>query len=373
MDIILIILVTISIGLSLANLLSSPGSKQAQDLANNFDSFTDRMDHRFMESLQMQHQLETKLIKQQMDYQESNYQTLKDHFNQSNLLLQDSLKHINNRVSESLEKGFESSNKTFTDIVARLTKIDETQKKIDALSGNITSLQDVLTDKKTRGIFGEVQLNSLLSSIFGEKNDSIYQLQYSLKTNRVDAILLLPQPLGLIPIDSKFPLENYRRMVDSNNSSELVAQSQKQFVLDCKKHIDDIANKYIIPEMSIHQAIMFIPAEAIFATIHAYHPDIIHYAQTRNVWLVSPTTLMSTLTTIQVVLKDLEQQKHAAEIKKHLHLLSKEFQRYQDRWDKLSSSIRSVSRNVDDISITSNKISQRFEAIQNVEIQDRID
>lgn len=364
---VLILLITIIILLLLIVVLHLKG-KKSEPISDSLNQFTDRMDLRLKDSLNAQHQLETRLLTQQIEYQETTYQTLKEHFKQSNTQMQESLVHINTRVTESLEKGFESSHKTFTDIITRLTKIDETQKKIDALSGEIVSLQDVLTDKKTRGIFGEVQLNQILSSIFGDKNDSMYQIQYSIGTNRVDAVLFLPSPLGVLPIDSKFPLENYRRMIDKHNTPEGVQLAQRNFVIDCKKHINDINIKYIRPDQEIHQAMMFIPAEAIFATINGFYPEIVDYAQSRNVWLVSPTTLMSTLTTVQVVLKDLQQQKHAAEIKDHLRLLAIEFDRYQVRWDKLSSSIKSVSKNVDDISITSNKISQRFDAIQNVEV-----
>lgn len=161
----------------------------------------------------------------------------------------------------------------------RLSKIDEAQKKIDNLSTDIVSLQGILTDKKSRGIFGEINLKHILVSVFGEKNDKIYKLQYTLPNSYIaDAMLFTPEPLGTIAIDSKFPLENYQIMVDKNNSNAERNNAEKQFKIDVKKHIDAISSKYIIPGLTSNQAIMFLPAEAIFAEINAYHSDLVEYA-----------------------------------------------------------------------------------------------
>ncbi|CAM3560856.1 DNA recombination protein RmuC [Erysipelothrix urinaevulpis] len=271
---------------------------------------------------------------------------------------------IDHKVNESLEQGFEKTNQTFTNIVSRLTKIDEAQKKIDTLSNEIVSLQDVLTDKKTRGVFGEVQLNQILTSVFGEKNDAVYQLQHQFKTGtRSDAVLFAPDPLGTVAIDSKFPLENYRKMTDTSLEAGLREGYSKAFTNDCIKHIDDIANRYIIPNETGHQAFMFVPAEAVFATINAYYPKIIEYSHHKNVWIVSPTTLMSTLTTVQAILINMQRDKYAQQIHEHLNLLAIEFDRYKVRWDKLSRNIDSVSTSVKDIHITTDKISKKFDDI----------
>lgn len=368
MEPIAIILFSIIIVLLILNLFIVIKNQKAESITQDLSNFSDRIDNKLNQSITAQHNFETELLKQQLLSQETSYAALREHFNESNKTLNHNLNIINNQVNKSLEKGFESSHKTFTDVIKRLTIIDETQKKIDALSTDIVSLQDILTDKKTRGIFGEVQLKQILTSIFGEKNDAIFQMQYGIKNFRVDAALFLPSPMGTVPIDSKFPLENYRRMVSAPFNSIEMQSASKDFVNDCKVHINAISNKYVHPELDLHQAMLFVPAEAIFATINAYHPELIQYAQSKNVWLVSPTTLMSTLTTVQVVLKDIQHQKHAEEIKNHLQLLAVEFNRYQERWDKLTNSIKSVSKHVDDISITSNKISKRFEDIKNVEV-----
>ena len=276
---------------------------------------------------------------------------------------------MNEKVNERLDQNFEKTNKTFSNVLERLSKIDEAQKKIDSLSSDIVSLQGILTDKKTRGIFGEVNLKHILSSVFGERNDSIYRLQYSLPNGTIaDSILFAPEPLGTIAIDSKFPLENYRNMVDKNISRVEREKYEKLFKADVKKHIDAISSKYIIPGVTSDQAIMFLPAEAIFAEINAYHSDIIDYAYKRRVWIASPTTLISTLTVIQMLLKNIERDKYTSVIHEELNKLGVEFGRYKDRWDKLSRSIETVSRDVNDIHTTTEKITKRFNSISKVEL-----
>ena len=276
---------------------------------------------------------------------------------------------MNEKVNERLDQNFEKTNRTFSNVLERLSKIDEAQKKIDSLSSDIVSLQGILTDKKTRGIFGEVNLKHILSSVFGERNDNIYRLQYTLPNQTVaDSILFAPEPLGTIAIDSKFPLENYRNMVDKNISRVEREKYEKLFKADVKKHIDAISTKYIIPGVTTNQAIMFLPAEAIFAEINAYHQDIIEYAYKKRVWITSPTTLISTLTVIQMLLKNIERDKYTSVIHEELNKLGIEFGRYKDRWDKLSRSIETVSRDVNDIHTTTEKITKRFNSISRVEL-----
>ncbi len=288
--------------------------------------------------------------------------------------MQDKLNEISNSVRENLDQGFKKTNETFTSVIERLAKIDEAQKKIESLSTNVVSLQDVLTDKKSRGIFGEVQLQQILSSVFGDKNDNVYQLQYKLSNGLIcDSILFLPGTMGNIVVDSKFPLENYRRMIDLNFSEVERADFTKDFKTNVKKHIDDIAKKYIIDGETTDQAILFLPAEAIFAEINAYHHDIISYAQNKRVWLVSPTTFMATLTTIQVVLQNVERSKYTNIIQEELKKLGTEFGRYKDRWDKLAKHIDNVSQDVKDIHTTTEKITNRFESISTVKMDNLVE
>lgn len=319
--------------------------------------------------------MENSMTKELGDFKNDLNKSLNDDFISLNERIDNRLRLINDKVNERLDENFEKTNKTFTSVLERLSKIDEAQKKIDSLSSDIVSLQGILTDKKTRGIFGEVNLKHIMSSVFGENNDKIYRMQYPFNNNTIaDCVLFAPSPLGTIAIDSKFPLENYQIMVDKNNSEMQRIQAEKGFKMDMKKHIDAISDKYIIPNVTSEQAILFLPAEAIFAEINAYHTDIINYAYKKHVWITSPTTLISTLTTIQVIIKNIERDKYASIIHRELNLLSEEFKRYKDRWDKLSRSIETVSRDVKDIHNTTEKITKRFDSINQVEINnERLD
>lgn len=319
--------------------------------------------------------MENSMTKELGDFKNDLNKSLNDDFINLNERIDNRLRLINDKVNERLDENFEKTNKTFTSVLERLSKIDEAQKKIDSLSSDIVSLQGILTDKKARGIFGEVNLKHIMSSVFGENNDKIYRMQYPFNNNTIaDCVLFAPSPLGTIAIDSKFPLENYQIMVDKNNSEIQRLQAEKNFKMDMKKHIDAIGDKYIIPNVTSEQAILFLPAEAIFAEINAYHTDIINYAYKKHVWITSPTTLISTLTTIQVIIKNIERDKYASIIHRELNLLSEEFKRYKDRWDKLSRSIETVSRDVKDIHNTTEKITKRFDSINQVEINnERLD
>ena len=316
--------------------------------------------------------LETTLIKELSDYRESINRTMNKDFNNLNERIEVKLRLINEKVSERIDENFEKTNKTFTNILERLTKIDEAQKKIDNLSSDIISLQSILTDKKSRGIFGEVNLKHILASVFGDKNDKIYQMQYSFNNNTIaDAVLFAPLPLGTIAIDSKFPLESYKIMVDKDTSKLEREIASKQFKIDVKKHIDAISSKYIIMGVTSNQAIMFLPAEAIFAELNAYHNDLIEYAYSKNVWITSPTTLMATITVIQVLLMNMERDKYAKIIHEELNKLGLEFSRYKERWDKLSRSIETVSKDAQNLYITTDKITKRFDSINKVDIKDK--
>lgn len=294
---------------------------------------------------------------------------LNDDFTKLNDKVEEKLLLINEKVNERIDQNFEKTNKTFTNILERLTKIDEAQKKIDSLSTEIVGLQNVLTDKKTRGIFGEVNLNYILSSVFGEKKSSIYDLQHVMSNGSIaDSILFAPEPLGTICIDSKFPLENYERMTDKSLSQLERDAATKLFKNDVKKHIDAISTKYIIPGETADEAIMFLPAEAIFAEINAYHPELLRYSYEKKVWITGPTTLMSTLTIIQMILKNIERDKYARIIHVELNKLSREFMKYRERWDKLSRSIDTVTKDIKDINITTEKITKRFDSINSVDL-----
>jgi len=276
------------------------------------------------------------------------------------------LEQIGGKVSERLDEGFKKTNQTFMDVMARLATIDEAQKKIDGLTTNVVSLQELLGDKRSRGAFGEVQLEALVRNVLPVNS---FAMQYTFENGtRADCALFLPEPTGTVAVDSKFPLENYHRMLDNKLTEAEKLLAEKQFKLDVKKHVDDIANKYIISNVTSDGAVMFIPAEAVFAELHAYHADVIEYAMNKRVWVVSPTTLMAVLNTARAVLKDVETRKQVHVIKEELGKLSKDFGRFDVRMKKLADNIRQAHENAQDVHISSQKITQRFAQIERVEL-----
>ena len=278
------------------------------------------------------------------------------------------LEAITGKVQERLDEGFKKTNQTFISVMERLATIDEAQKKIDGLTTNMVSLQELLGDKRSRGAFGELQLEGLIKNILPPDSYS-FQHTFS-KGVRADCVLFLPDPTGTVAVDSKFPMENYQKMFDIKLSDIDKAKAQKQFKLDVKKHINDIASKYIITDETSDGAVMFLPAEAVFAEIHAYHPELIQEAMAKKVWLVSPTTLMAVLNTARAVLKDVETRKQVHIIKSELGKLGKEFDRFDTRMKKLADNIRQAHENAQDVHITSQKITQRFTQIEKVELED---
>lgn len=223
-----------------------------------------------------------------------------------------------------------------------------------------------MVDKKARGAFGEVQLENLIANMIPSAH---YKMQHTLSNmKRADCILFLPEPTGNIIIDAKFPLENYQRMLNADSVSVERKSHQQQFKQDIQKHIKDIAEKYIIPNETTDGAIMFIPAESIFAEIHANYPELIALSQRLKVWLVSPSTLMAVLTTAKAVLKDDATRKQVHIIQHHLHALADDFQRFEKRMEKLTKHIDLAHQDANEVNTSAKKITQRFHKIESVEL-----
>ena len=277
------------------------------------------------------------------------------------------LNEISGKVAERLDEGFRKTNETFTSVMARLAVIDEAQKKIEGLATNVVSLQEILGDKRSRGAFGEVQLEALVRNSLPP---DAYAFQHTLKSGaRADCVLILPAPTGRVCVDAKFPLENYSRMFDDTLAPAERDAARRQFKLDVKKHVDDIAAKYIVAGETSDGAVLFLPAEAVFAEIHAYHPDLVEHAQKQRVWLTSPTTLMAVLNTARAVIRDSETRRMAHVIKDELTKLAKDFARFDERMKKLASHIEQASKDVNDVRISSDKITRRFAQIERVELE----
>ncbi|MBU2871932.1 DNA recombination protein RmuC [Colwellia sp. E2M01] len=276
------------------------------------------------------------------------------------------LQEISGQVEKRLAEGFEKTTKTFSDILQRLALIDDAQKKITELSTNVVSLQEVLNDKRSRGAFGEVQLNSLIRNVLPEQS---FKLQHTLSNGKIaDCVLFLPKPTGNVVVDSKFPLESYRKMVDLEAHETDRTIAMRQFKVDIKKHINDISEKYLIDNETADGAIMFIPAEAIFAEIHGHQSDLVEYANQKRVWLTSPTTLMAILTTARSVLKDEATRQQIHIIQAHLSDLGKDFNRFKTRFANLAKHIDQAASDVKQIHTSADKISTRFEKIEQVEL-----
>jgi len=314
----------------------------------------------------MQEQM--KDVREQMNHSFKHHaESLTSHLRTLTEEIRNHLHSLSNQVNTRLTDGFEKTSSTFTDIVKRLTIIDEAQKKITELSSHVVSLQDVLVDKKSRGAFGEVQLSSLIKNILPPNH---YSMQHTLSNQkRADCILFLPEPTGNIVIDSKFPLESFQKLMNCEPASTEQKRIKQLFRQDIQKHIRDIAEKYIIPSETADGAIMFIPAEAIFAEIHANYPELIELSHKLHVWLVSPSTLMAVLTTARAVLKDDATRTQVHVIQKHLSALSQDFMRFEKRMEKLSKHIDQAHQDVSDVNTSAKKITQRFNKIEQVELE----
>lgn len=275
---------------------------------------------------------------------------------------------ISGQVDKRLTEGFERTTATFADVVKRLAIIDEAQKRITELSSNVVSLQEVLSDKRSRGAFGEVQLAALIRNVVPEAN---FSLQYTLPNGRiVDCVLFLPAPTGMVPIDAKFPLESYRRSLDMTLTDIERRQVERQFKQDIRKHIHDIAEKYIVPGTTADGAVMFIPAEGIFAELQSRHAELVDEAHAARVWMVSPTTLWAVLNTARAVLKDAATREQVNIIQEHLGHLARDFDRFRERMDGLAKHIALANDDVQKVHTSARKISERFARIEQVQLDE---
>ena len=275
---------------------------------------------------------------------------------------------LSGQVNQRLDEGFRKTNETFASVMARLATIDEAQKKIDGLTTNVVSLQELLGDKRARGAFGEVQLENLVRNMLPPEAFAFQQVLPN--GTRVDCLLTLPAPTGNVAVDAKFPLENYHRMFDDALAELDRRAAQQAFRADVKRHVDAISAKYILPGSTADGAVMFLPAEAVFAELHAYHPEVVAYAQARRVWIVSPTTLMAVLNTARAVMKDVETRKQIHVIQDALGKLAKDFQRFDERMAALARHIEQASRDVQEVHTSSRKISAHFRRIESVQLDE---
>ncbi|MGI6377887.1 DNA recombination protein RmuC [bacterium] len=283
---------------------------------------------------------------------------------------------INEKVEERLSKGFEATNETFGKIKESMAVMEQAQQKIEGLSNEMISLQDILSNNQQRGAFGEYQLEQILYATFGE-NSKLYAMQYEFKNPkregkvRVDSVIFMPN--GDICIDSKFPFSAYRKLFEEKLSAAEEEATIKALKVDVKKHIDDMADKYIVTGQTSDFAIMFLPSDGVLALLHSRLGDLIEYAHKKGVLIVSPTTIIPLIASYRIVRIDYERSKYAKEIGLQLNRLSQDFERFGQRWEKLANSIEKLSKESGEVSTTVGKITTKFSQLQTSRISEILD
>ena len=281
--------------------------------------------------------------------------------------LDERLAAVSTRVHETLEKSATQTANTMSDLKTRLALIDEARKTIAALSTEVVGLQDILSNKQSRGAFGEVQLQDIVTGILPP---SAYEFQATLAGGRrPDCLLKLPNPPGSIAIDAKFPLESYRALTAAKDDAARV-QAARTFTRDVSVHVANIADRYIVPGETAESALMFLPSEAVYAELHARFPNVVEESYRRRVWIVSPTTLMATLNTVRAVLKDVHMREQAGVIQAELLHLLKDVERLDQRVEKLQNHFSQADRDIRDIRISTDKVKRRGERIDGLQFDD---
>ena len=274
------------------------------------------------------------------------------------------LEEIQNSISSSLSGSSVKTAQTLGELQQRLQTIDKAQTNIEKLSGEVLGLQEILSNKQARGIFGEIQLKDIVSRALPA---DAYDFQFTLSNGkRADCIIYLPEPQGNIVIDSKFPLEAYNAMIKNTNEVEKNRNIQL-FQSSIKTHIKDISEKYIIEGETADGAILFLPSEAIYAELHSNFSKLVNEGFESRVWIVSPTTLMATLNTMRAILKDERLRRQTGHIRSELDLLYKDMQRLEGRIINLDKHFNLASKDVDEIKISAKKASKRVFNIERFE------
>jgi len=278
--------------------------------------------------------------------------------------LEDRLTALSKRVNDNLQESSTKTGETMTKLQERLAVIDAAQKNITELSSQVVGLQDILSNKQARGAFGEIQLQDLVRSALPP---SSFEFQSTLKNNRrADCLIHLPNPPGAIVIDAKFPLESYRALLEAKDELGRTVAS-RQFTLDVGKHINDIAERYIIPGETAESALMFLPSEAVYAELHANFTKIVELSYSKKVWIVSPTTLMATLNTVRAILKDAKMQEQAGLIQTEVLKMLKDLARLDQRVDNLEKHFGQAEKDLKEIRTSTEKVSKSGERITELE------
>ena len=322
--------------------------------------------------------IEASLAKEMVQVNETNNQklerfqtniieTMTKRFESINLQLGEKMKEINQKVEDKLKEGFQGTSETMAQVRERLKVIDEAQKNMESLSKDVVSLRSIMEGNQTRGAYGEYQLNMVLHNVFGD-TVGCYQEQYTIKKVkdgddvRADAVVFMPEPNKMICIDSKFPFQDYERLMkeeDEVNKEEY----KRLFASAVKKHITVIKDKYIIEGKTAPEALMFIPNDGVFAYIHQELLDVVDYAREKRVILTSPSTLPAILVTINMVRIEAERAKNVKEISKQLDALGKQFTLFSNEWTQLSRQLDTATKTREKLDSRVSRITNKFDAI----------
>ena len=282
-------------------------------------------------------------------------------------VINERLAEVQNKMGESLQGSATKTARSLGELQQRLETIDKAQENIEKLSGNVLSLQDILSNKQTRGAFGEIQLNDIVSKAL--PSDS-YSFQATLSNGkRADCLLKLPNPPGSIVIDSKFPLEAYENLRNAENDNQLV-EAKRMMKTSVRAHIKSISEKYIIEGETAESAMMFLPSEAVYAELHANFSEIVREGFEAKVWIVSPTTCMATLNTMRAILKDARMREQAGAIRTELGLLFKDVERLSERVTNLDRHFVMASKDIEEIKISAKRSGNRARKLDNFDFEE---
>ncbi|MEP2532248.1 DNA recombination protein RmuC [Shimia sp.] len=288
---------------------------------------------------------------------------------QANLLqhMEKRLALVNQQMTENLQGSARRTAHSLGELQERLKTIDKAQDNITRLSGDVLSLQDILSNKQTRGAFGEIQLNDIVSKALPKDS---YALQHTLSNGkRADCLIHLPNPPGPIVIDSKFPLEAYEALRNAETQHEL-NEAARMLRTSVKKHIKDISERYILEGETADGALMFLPSEAVYAELHANFPELVREGFAARVWIVSPTTCMATLNTMRAILKDARMREQAGSIRRELGLLYTDVERLGTRVENLDRHFGQAAKDISDIKISADKAGRRARRLDNFDFEE---
>ena len=282
-------------------------------------------------------------------------------------LMEKRLAEVQRGMMESLQGNSTRTARSLGELQQRLQTIDKAQANIEKLSGNVLGLQDILSNKQTRGAFGEIQLNDIVRKALPS---DAYAMQATLSNGRrADCLIHLPNPPGPIVIDSKFPLEAYEALRRADTPQAQI-EAARQMRTAVRTHIRAIAEKYILEGETADGALMFLPSEAVYAELHGNFPELIREGFAVKVWIVSPTTCMATLNTMRAVLKDARMREQAGVIRATLRHLHRDVELVVERVEKLNTHFNQARADLDGISTAAERAGKRAARLDNFDFEE---